>query len=579
MPKRKIAETRVCKKCQANFDITDADLDFYDKASPTFNWIKYNISLPVFCPDCSLQRRLAFRNERNLYRRKSDLTWKDIVSIYSPDKPYKAYEQSEWWSDKWNPLEYGREFDFNRWFFEQFDELIKDVPVISLIIQNGENSDYTNYTNNHKNCYLTVWWEESQNCMYWNYQFYTNDCLDFYWIVSCTNCYEALKCYECNNLYYSQDCKKVTDGYFCKNCVGCNNCIWCYNLTNKSYQIFNKQVTKEEYDKLAEQLSNYWFLQDFKKKVNEFFSKRICKFADITSSENCSGEMIIGSKNCQSCYSLDHWENWKDIFLWFNFQDAQDSTLIGFWSSTVIGSLWIMSWTNIYYSAYCWGNNSNVFYSMQCYNNNSNIFWCVWLRDKQYCIFNKQYTKEQYEELVPKIIEHMKKVSLPGGRQEWWEFFPMTLSPFWYNETVAMEYYPESCSDTLQCVATADGRTTFNWSNYESPKPTVAKVIPASKLPDDTMQIPDDITNWAIECEITSKPFRILKQELDFYRKHNLPIPRRHPDQRHLDRLGLWNPKKLHDRKCDKCWSDIKTTYSPEREEIIYCENCYNDII
>jgi len=82
--------------------------------------------------------------------------------------------------------------------------------------------------------------------------------------------------------------------------------------------------------------------------------------------------------------------------------------------------------------------------------------------------------------------------------------------------------------------------------------------------------------NWAIECEITKKPFRIIKQELDFYRKHNLPIPKIHPDQRHIERLALRNPRKLFRRICDKCGKDIQTTYAPKRPEIIYCENCYN---
>jgi hypothetical protein len=93
----------------------------------------------------------------------------------------------------------------------------------------------------------------------------------------------------------------------------------------------------------------------------------------------------------------------------------------------------------------------------------------------------------------------------------------------------------------------------FNWSTYEAPFPKVEKIIPASKLPDNISDIPDDILNRAIECEITKKPFKIIKQELEFYRKHNLLIPRRHPDQRHLDRVSLRNPRKLFDRKCDKC--------------------------
>jgi hypothetical protein len=100
-------------------------------------------------------------------------------------------------------------------------------------------------------------------------------------------------------------------------------------------------------------------------------------------------------------------------------------------------------------------------------------------------------------------------------------------------------------------------------------------MIPADKLPDNIKDIPDDILNWAIECEITKKPFRIIKPELEFYRKHNLGVPKRHPDQRHLDRIKLRNPRKLFDRKCYKCEIDMKTTYSPEREEVVYCESCY----
>ena len=84
----KIIETKVCKKCSSNFDITDFDLEFYKKVSPKFNWEKFQIPAPTFCPDCRQQRRLSFRNERNLYKRKCDATEKEIISIYSPDKKY-----------------------------------------------------------------------------------------------------------------------------------------------------------------------------------------------------------------------------------------------------------------------------------------------------------------------------------------------------------------------------------------------------------------------------------------------------------------------------------------------------------
>jgi hypothetical protein len=53
--------------------------------------------------------------------------------MYSPDKLYKVYSQDEWWSDKWNALDYGMDFDFSKKFFEQFSELMKKVPNLSLI--------------------------------------------------------------------------------------------------------------------------------------------------------------------------------------------------------------------------------------------------------------------------------------------------------------------------------------------------------------------------------------------------------------------------------------------------------------
>lgn len=49
----------------------------------------------------------------------------------------------------------------------------------------------------------------------------------------------------------------------------------------------------------------------------------------------------------------------------------------------------------------------------------------------------------------------------------------------------------------------------------------------------------DDILQAAIVCEVTGRLFRIEAKELAFYRKHHLPLPHRHPDQRHLERIGL----------------------------------------
>ena len=102
----KVVEIKTCEQTGKQFEITDKDLEFYDKISPIFNEKKYSIPTPRLCPDARQQRRLSFRNERKLYKRKCDATGKDIISIYSADKPYTVYNQDFWWSDNWDPMGY-----------------------------------------------------------------------------------------------------------------------------------------------------------------------------------------------------------------------------------------------------------------------------------------------------------------------------------------------------------------------------------------------------------------------------------------------------------------------------------------
>lgn len=188
-------------------------------------------------------------------------------------------------------------------------------------------------------------------------------------------------------------------------------------------------------------------------------------------------------------------------------------------------------------------------------------FGCAGLKNAQYCVFNKQCSKEEYEGLVSRIIEHMKQCG------EYGEFFPVSLSPFAYNETIAQEYFPFTREQILE--------RGWRWRDEIDETPKVQKVIPASQLPDSIDAVADDILNWAIECEATKRPFKIVKQELDFYRKMHLPLPHFHPDERHRRRMQLRNPRKLWKRACVKCGKEIQTTYAPDRPEKVYCEECY----
>ena len=138
---------KTCKQCTTQFEITDADRVFYNKI---------DVPEPTWCPECRNMRRLAWRNERTFYNRPCDLCGKSGISINAPQWGYTVYCISCWWSDQWSPLEYGTDFDFSRSFFEQFHELTKKVPRITVVQNAAENSEYSNEVNDVKNTYMAV---------------------------------------------------------------------------------------------------------------------------------------------------------------------------------------------------------------------------------------------------------------------------------------------------------------------------------------------------------------------------------------------------------------------------------------
>lgn len=213
-----LVETKVCKHCNVSFPITNKDLEFYEKVSPVFNGQKYQIPTPTLCPDCRQQRRLVWRNDRKLYKRKCDATGRDIISIYSPDKPFKVYHQDEWWSDHWDPMDYGKDFDFGRGFFEQFDALIKEVPIISAQNKNSLNCDYSNGCIGSKDCYLSNTTHNSEDIHYSSWILRSNNCIDCLRSTDINNSYNAVNCHSSDNLFC---CTMVNDS---------GRCGFCYDL-------------------------------------------------------------------------------------------------------------------------------------------------------------------------------------------------------------------------------------------------------------------------------------------------------------------------------------------------------------
>lgn len=560
---------KTCKRCGHEFLIEEQDLEFYKKVSPKFDGKTFEIPAPTLCADCRQQREIAFRNERNLYHRKCDKCHASIISMFHPNEKI-VYCSKCWWEDDFKPLSYGRDFDFSRPFFEQFSELMNEVPLPHLVIGNGENSDYTNYSWVSKNCYLLSASDYNEDCYYSTYLFRSNNCFDCLFVNDSElayECVDAKKCYACAFL---QNCQECTDSYFCYDCRSCNNCLGCVGLRNKSYYIFNERCSKEEYPKKkAEFFGKYKDLNLLREQFNKFELKFPHKYAEIENCDDCSGDHLMSCKNVHLGFDSVESQDSRRIALGLKTKDCFDCVGVA-GSELCYESVASPENYGLNFCAITWPKSTFLNYCAMCRMSN-NCFGCVSLHKNEYCILNKQYTKEEYEKLVPKIIEHMRApASADGGKKmgEWGEFFSMTLAPFAYNETLANEYFPMSEEEV--------SKAGLKW--YEDRSEKMYKG-PQYEIPENIKDVDEDVCKKILVCEVTGKPYKIIPQELKFYKRMDLPLPRRCPDQRHKDRMAMRNPRRLYERVCSECGVKLMSSYAEGRPEKICCEKCYLKIV
>ena len=154
-----------------------------------------------------------------------------------------------WWSDDWSALDYGVEFDFNRPFFEQFDELLKRVPRTNLINKEHENSEYSNFALRNKDSYLLVTSAECEECLYVDRGWKSKQSLDCSNMLLSEYCYECVDISHCYGCYYLQSSSHCSDCHVSHDLQSCHHCFGCVGLRNTSYHIANKQYSPEEYTK------------------------------------------------------------------------------------------------------------------------------------------------------------------------------------------------------------------------------------------------------------------------------------------------------------------------------------------
>lgn len=529
-----------CIQCSRTFIITAGDDDFYKRI---------NVPVPTHCPACRQQRRLAWRNEYELYSRSCDFCHQAIISIYSADKPFPVYCANCYWSDQWNPLAYGLEYDPEKSFFAQFHLLQNKTPRLAIINRQSENSTYTNISARNKNCYMLIESSDNENCLYSYWIQQSHDLVDCSFCDQCELCYDCDNCQQCYNVQHAQNSTSCRDSMYLLNCAGLAHCVGCVNLKNKSYCFFNQQYSEAEYNKLIADLSD----AELQKKFDRFLLTQPRRYSEIYASEGCSGNYITHSTHCIESFHAQAAEQCRYAHhVWRGAKECVDVDTVGMTAELIYES--INTAIDVYDNAFClrcWTVRHSS-YSADC-DNSHDLFGCISLHQQSYCILNKQYSESDYHRIKSTIIQTMRQAG------EYGEFFPISQSPFAYNETIAQYYFPITAEKAQQAQ--------WQWL-VESRQSALMNSTTTSPI-----------------CHQCQQPFKIIQPEQLFYQRQAIQLPELCFSCRLFNRLQKRNPHTLWQRACmctqtdhghkGLCQTQFETTYAPERKELIYCAECY----
>jgi len=548
-----------CKNCQSNFQIRDEDLKFYEKI---------DVPSPTWCPSCREMRRMAWANEGVLYSQTCDLCGKLIVTQFNPKNSRPVYCIDCWWSDKWDPRDYGKDIDWNRSIFEQIHELELTVPHACVLTDiSNENSEYIHQAGQAKNSYLIFHATFIEDCYYGYGVKKAKDCMDIHYCHESELCYECIDVKGCHSLAWCQDCVKCASSKFLRDCVNCVDCFMCVGLRNKKYCFLNEQLTKEEYQEKMKEIDtgSYKNLLKYLKKFDELKSKHTYRYMQNNMIENSIGDYLYNAKNSYHCFDASDIENSAYCtqmqlgirYCYDIYQYGVNAELC--YEGVNIGT----NAYNVKFSSSSLWQVADLTYCIESYTS-KNCFGSVGLNHNKFCILNKQYSEEEYFELKDKIIQKMKT------DKEYGEFFPIEYSQSAYNETEALQRYPMTREQVL-----AKG-----WK-WEDDLPGTFGKETIKEIPDHIEDTDDPITKEVLACNTCEKNYKIIPQELQFYKKYSYPIPRECFDCRRVRRANSRNSRQYHYRECmkDDCTNEFYTTYSEDSKKTVYCESCYQQTI
>ena len=485
----------------------------------------------------------------------------DIISCYAPEAPFPVFDFDYYWSNAHHPEDYSVSYNADESFLEQFKKLSDIVPRCALNRDpTNVGSDYVNYGMNLKNSFYSFGGLNAEFVDYSLWPLHTRESQDLLISVNCELVYESVLPEHSSRSSFVYFSKNLLDCQYMYDCRDCVDCIGCVNLRHKKFHVFNENVGEVAYKEFKKELEKGSFAEH--SKVRERFWE-LMRSLPVRGERNehavsSVGMYLIHTKNVrESIWCMEAADSkWMEFTV--KMKDCHDVTIASFgeqfYNCALSGR---QSWNNI-----CTLNclaSGDCEYSMDL-SNCTDCFGCIGLNGKKFCILNTQYTEEEYRTLLASIKGKMVLEGTYG------QFFPHNLSPFPYNATLAHVIYPKTMKQ-IQAIG----------SYYSEPSSNVskgAKILPANELPESLESAYPDLAQCAVADAVSGRPFRIRTEDIIFYKRQGVPLPRLHPSERVKARLAIANNFIIEDCICKKCGVAFRGVL-PSDKYLTYCDSCY----
>lgn len=298
-------------------------------------------------------------------------------------------------------------------FLKELQRLINSFPKSHTHTLNSENCEYGDQLYFCKNMLYCFDCNKSADCLYGFNMYSSVNCVDCNYAINSQLCYEAVEAIGCFNSNFLEYCTNMRDSSFSYNCLNCNDVFGCVSLTNKSFCIFNRQLTEEEY---KVQITKFRTLPAEKAlAMLEELKQRypLTQTRGINNVNSPYGNNIDNCKDCYLCFDSSGLENCGYLYdcgtgCKYSYDGVFSGDLELSYESIDSGTLFNCSYA--IWSGHCHDSS----YILSC-SDVKNCLGCTNLAHKEYCILNRQFTKEEYEKIAPKILEDLKSKNLGWG--------------------------------------------------------------------------------------------------------------------------------------------------------------------